>query len=106
MALRSRRVGWLLLLAAGWLLSSSAGRADEWPVKRGPSHEPVPYHFDPAQVGRLPKAFLEDVSACVVYSGTTHLVADDGITEAITHEVTRLNGRKGIEKLGEYRSIS
>src|SRR5207253_4567881 len=29
-----------------------------------------------------------------------------GTVEAISHEVTRLNSRKGIEKLGEYRSIT
>ena len=44
--------------------------------------------------------------ACILYSGTTHLVEADGTVETISHEITRLNGRKGIEKLGEYRNIA
>src|SRR5262249_31100446 len=30
----------------------------------------------------------------------------DGIVECVTHEVTRLNGRKGVDKVGEYRNIA
>jgi tetratricopeptide (TPR) repeat protein len=80
--------------------------ADDWPVPRGASHEPVPYRFDPAIVKKIPRAFLEDSSACLLYSGATHLIEADGTTETITHEVTRLNGRKGIEGLGEFRQIT
>jgi tetratricopeptide (TPR) repeat protein len=81
-------------------------RAGDWPVPRGPSHEPDPYHFDPAQFQRLPKEFLEDSAACVLYAGNTHLVEADGTIETITHEITRLNGRKGVDKLGEARNIA
>src|SRR5262249_46548487 len=42
----------------------------------------------------------------VLYAGNTHLVETDGTIETITHEITLLNGRKGIEKLGETRSIT
>ena len=80
--------------------------AGTWPVPRGPSHEPNPYRFDPAQIKRLPKAFLEDAAACILYAGNTNLVEADGTIETITHEVTRLNGRKGIEKLGEAHNIA
>jgi tetratricopeptide (TPR) repeat protein len=86
--------------------SVPAQAGDAWPVTRGPSHELKPYLFDPAQIKRLPKAFLEDAVACVLYSGNTHLVEADGTLETITHELTRLNGRKGIEKLGETRNIT
>jgi hypothetical protein len=75
-------------------------------VPRGPSREPEPHRFDPAQLTRLPKEFLEDAAACVLYAGNTHLVEPDGTIETITHEITRLNGRKGIEKLGEARNIT
>src|SRR5207302_1671811 len=44
--------------------------------------------------------------ACILYSGTTHLVESDGTIETVTHEITRLNGRKGIDKLGEYHNIT
>jgi tetratricopeptide (TPR) repeat protein len=94
----------LVLLVLG-LAGGRAAAADAWPVPRGPSREPAPYRYDPAAVKRLPRGFLDDAAACVLYSGTTHLVEPDGTVETTTHEVTRLNGRKGVEKLGEYRNI-
>jgi tetratricopeptide (TPR) repeat protein/transglutaminase-like putative cysteine protease len=81
-------------------------RGTDWPVALGPSREPVPYRYDPACWKQVPKAFLEDASACILYSATTHLLEPDGTIETITHEITRLNGRKGIDKLGEYRNIT
>lgn len=81
-------------------------RADDWPVRRGPAREPLPYRYEPAVLRTIPKDILDDTSACVLYSGTTHLIEPDGTTEAISHEVTRLNSRRGVEKLGEYRAIS
>jgi hypothetical protein len=86
-------------------LGASLHASDTWPVPRGPSHEPNPYRFDPAEIKRLPKEFLEDSAACVLYAGNTYLVESDVTLETITHEITRLNGRKGIEKLGEARNI-
>ena len=88
------------------VLAAPASAADAWPVPRGPSHEPNPYRYDPKQIQRLPKEFLEDAAACVLYAGNTHLVEPDGTLESIVHEITRLNGRKGIEKLGESRNIT
>jgi tetratricopeptide (TPR) repeat protein len=97
----------LLVLALLTLTLEGAARAaDEWPVPRGPSREPNPYRFDAAQIKELPKDFLEDAAACVLYSGSIHFVEADGTIEAVSHEVTRLNGRKGIEKLGEYKNIA
>jgi tetratricopeptide (TPR) repeat protein/transglutaminase-like putative cysteine protease len=80
--------------------------ADTWPVKRGPSREPAPYRYDAKAWGTVPKEFLEDSAACILHSGTSNLVQADGTTESIYHEITRLNSRKGVEKLGEYRSIT
>jgi tetratricopeptide (TPR) repeat protein/transglutaminase-like putative cysteine protease len=88
------------------LLLAASARADEWPVARGPSREPNPYRYDPKILKEVPRAFLEDTAACLLYSSTTYLVEADGTTETITHEVTRLNGRKGVDTLGEYNSIS
>jgi tetratricopeptide (TPR) repeat protein len=90
----------ILLIAAGQV------RADDWPVPRGASREPLPYRYDAAVLKTIPKEFLDDATAVVLYSGTTNLLEPDGTVEAISHEVTRLNSRKGIDKLGEYRSIS
>src|SRR5207237_665811 len=56
------------------LLLTAAAPAAEWPVARGPSREPEPYHYDPADARRLPKAFFEDAPACLLYAGTTYLV--------------------------------
>src|SRR5438270_10611222 len=92
----------LFLLAALATRVPAAGGADAWPVPRGPSREPVPYQYDASRWKEVPKDFLEDAPACILYSGTSHLVEANGTVETITHEVTRFNGRKGIEKLGEY----
>ncbi|HWG47318.1 MAG TPA: DUF3857 domain-containing protein [Gemmataceae bacterium] len=100
---RPLRVSLAFVLLVG--LAAPARSADAWPVPRGPSREPNPQRFDPAQIKRVPKEFLEDAAACVLYAGNTHLVEADGTVESITHEITRLNGRKGIEKLGETRNI-
>jgi tetratricopeptide (TPR) repeat protein len=81
-------------------------RADDWPVPRGPSREPAPYRYDAKVLETIPKDVLDDSTACVLYSGTTNLIEPDGTVEAISHEITRLNSRKGIEKLGEYRAIT
>jgi tetratricopeptide (TPR) repeat protein len=75
-------------------------------VSRGPSREPNPYRYDPKVLEKVPRAFLDDSVATVLYSGNNHLVEKDGTIETVTHEVTRLNGRKGVEKLGEYRNIA
>jgi tetratricopeptide (TPR) repeat protein len=84
----------------------AAGAADTWPVPRGPSHEPEPFQFDASKPPAVPAEFLDDAVACVLYAGNSHLVEPDGTVETITHEVTRLAGRKGVEKLGEYRNIA
>src|SRR5262245_25132206 len=93
---------WSLLVV--FLLAANL-RADEWPVARGPSREPLPHRYDASVLKTIPKDVLDDSIACVLYSATTHLLGADGTDEAISHEITRLNSRKGIEKLGEYRSI-
>ena len=88
-----------------FVAARQAPAADTWPVPRGPSREPAPYQYDAKIWRQVPKEFREDAPAVILYSGTTHIIEDDGTVETITHEVTRLNGRKGIESLGEYRSI-
>ena len=92
-----------LLLA----FAAAAGRADDkWPVPVGPSHEPAPFHYDAKLWKDVPKDYLDDAAACILYAGTTYLVEPDGTVETVVHDVTRLNGRKGVEKLGEYRNIA
>ncbi len=97
---RSLSAGFLLLLLA------FPARAADWPVPRGASNEPVPYRYNPESVKKVPAPFLDDAPACTLYSGVTYVVEEDGTIENITHEVTRLNSRKAIDKLGEYRTIS
>jgi tetratricopeptide (TPR) repeat protein/transglutaminase-like putative cysteine protease len=75
-------------------------------VPRGASHEPVPYVYDPAAWKAVPKAFLDDGPACVLHGGTTFLVEPSGTVEEVLHEVMRLNNRRGVELLGEFRSIA
>ncbi|MCI0458320.1 MAG: tetratricopeptide repeat protein [Gemmataceae bacterium] len=95
-----------LLAIAFCLLGGSAPGGEKWPVPRGPSREPSPYRHNPAVLKKLPPEFLDDFAACILYYGATHLLEADGSVESITHEVTRLNGRKGVERYGEYRGIS
>ena len=101
------RHGSALLVALFVLVFVPAARSADatWPVPRGPSHEPAPYRYDPAAWKAVPHDFLDDAAACILYAGTSYLVEADGTVETITHEITRLNGRKGVEKLGEYRNI-
>ena len=80
--------------------------AADWPVQRGPSHEPQPVRYDPKQWQSVPRPFLDDSAACILYSGISYLIEPDGTQEIISHEITRLAGRKAIEKLGEFRGIS
>ena len=97
--------GTLLVLA--FLVAAAVARpADDWPVPRGPSREPVPYRYDVAVWKKVPRKFIEDTPACVLYAGTNFLVDQDGTIENVIHEITRLNGRKGIESLGEFHHIS
>jgi tetratricopeptide (TPR) repeat protein len=90
-----------------FLLTCGVARAeDAWPVKRGSSREPAPYRYDAKSWTKVPRDFLDDYAACILYYGTNHTIEADGTVETTTHEITRLNGRRGIESLGEYRGIS
>jgi tetratricopeptide (TPR) repeat protein/transglutaminase-like putative cysteine protease len=89
-----------------FLFSLPTQAADEWPVGRGPSREPDPYKLDPKALAAIPKSLIDDNVAVVVYAGSTYRVEADGTIETTTHEITRLGGRKAIEKLGEFRNIS
>ncbi|HJZ89558.1 MAG TPA: DUF3857 domain-containing protein [Gemmataceae bacterium] len=95
-----------ITLLATLLIASYAQAAKEWPVPRGPSREPDPYAYNPADWKGVPKDFLDDAPACYLRSWSTHLVEEDGTVETITHEVMRLNSRKAVEQLGEHRSIT
>lgn len=96
----------LAALLACFLLCQSAPAAEQaWPVARGPSREPAPYRFDRTTMRLVPKPFLEDAAAVLLYACSNYLVEKDGTLETVTHEITRLNGRKGVEKLGEFRGI-
>ncbi|HBI41920.1 MAG TPA: hypothetical protein DDY78_03560, partial [Planctomycetales bacterium] len=95
----------LVLLALG-CLATVARAADKWPVPFAPSHEPSPFHYDSKLWKEAPKNYIDDAAACILHASSTYLVEPDGTIETIVHDVTRLNGRKGVEKLGEYRNIA
>ncbi len=100
-----RAVSYVAVLV-GLLLVSPSHAADAWPVPRGPSTEPEPYVVDVKKTNTIPKAFLDDASACILYAGCTYRLEADGTLQTIIHEVTRLNSRKSVEDLGEHRGIS
>jgi tetratricopeptide (TPR) repeat protein len=85
---------------------ASPVQAAGWLVPRGPSPESEPYRYDPAMLRKIPRDFLDDAPACVLYAATNYLVEPDGTVEIVVHDVTRLNSRKSIERLGEYRQIT
>src|SRR5689334_16149495 len=105
MASASRWLG-VLALVVLTCPATAAPEPKDWPVARGPSHEPAPYHFDAKKPPAIPPEFLDDATACVLYSGTSYTIEADGTVESTFHEVTRLNSRKGIERLGEHRGIT
>ncbi|MBO0697581.1 MAG: DUF3857 domain-containing protein, partial [Zavarzinella sp.] len=80
--------------------------AKDWPVPRGPSHEPDPYTYNPADWKAVPKDFLDGAPACFLRASSTNLVEADGTTETIVHEIVRLNSRKAVEDLGEHRAMT
>jgi len=102
-----QRHGTLVLVALFLLSVTPAARPadDTWPVPRGPSAEPAPYRYDPAAWKTVPREFLDDAPACTLYAATTYLIEADGTVESISHELTRFNSRKAVEKLGEYKNI-
>ena len=106
MARPHRLVRPLLTLLILGCVAAAVRADDKWPVPVGPSHEPAPFHYDAKLWKDVPKDYLDDAAACILYAGTTYLVEPDGTIETIAHDVTRLNGRKGVEKLGEYRNIA
>jgi tetratricopeptide (TPR) repeat protein/transglutaminase-like putative cysteine protease len=85
-----------------------AARAESpaWPVSVGPPRSSAPVRYEPGAWKDVPAEFLDDAAACFLYSGTTQRLETDGTTESTTHEIIRLNGRKGIDQLGEYRTIT
>jgi tetratricopeptide (TPR) repeat protein/transglutaminase-like putative cysteine protease len=78
----------------------------DWPVPRGSSNEPVPYHYNPAILKTVPRAFFDDAAACILYVASSHRVQADGTIETVSHDITRLGSRKGIDHLGEYQGIT
>src|SRR5262249_40361454 len=96
----------LLSLVILCLSGSTAQAVPDWPIPRAASHEPHPYVYDPAQWRHVPIKFLDDAPACTLYSGVSYRIEPDGTVETICHEITRLNSRKAVEKLGEYHNIA
>ncbi len=101
----SRTIRFMVLMGAVFVAAGQSLGAS-WPVTRGPSREPNPYHYDPAIWKTVPAEFLDDAPACILFAATTNLVEADGTIETITHEITRPASRKSVEKLGEFRAIS
>jgi tetratricopeptide (TPR) repeat protein len=96
----------VLLACFGFGAAPSVRAGDEWPVPRGPAREPAAYKYEPTALEGVPKAFLEEHAGCYLYSGNIQTIEADGTVEASYHEVIRLNGRKGIDNLGEYRTVT
>ncbi|MFQ3592710.1 MAG: DUF3857 and transglutaminase domain-containing protein [Gemmataceae bacterium] len=91
------------LLFSGWYPALKAAPLAD--ITRGPSREPDPFRFQFKHVKELPKSLLDEATAIVLYAATTYRLEADGTIETTTHEVTRLNSRTAVEKLGEFRGM-
>ncbi len=99
----SRRITISIAICLAVTMGVRAG--EHWPVQRGNSREPQPYRYHDKAWKNVPRDFLENASACILYYATSYRLEADGTVETTVHEITRLNGRRGVEKLGEYRGI-
>src|SRR5713101_937460 len=77
-----------LVWADGGGFVETEDAAQTWPVPRGPAHDLAPYQYDAGILKSVPKEFLEDAPACILYTSVTNLVEPDGTVETITHEIT------------------
>src|SRR5437773_1102515 len=98
-----RRITLVFLVA---IAGRSAALEPTWPVERGPAANPPPYVYKPESLRDLPAEYLNDAAACYLYSGTVQSLAADGVLTSTTMEAIRLNTRRGIDQVGEYRSIT
>jgi hypothetical protein len=76
----------------------------DWPVERGFAKPKVEFRAE--MVRSAPAGYLQDAAACYLYSGTHHTLDRDGTLHAATQELIRLNTRRGIDQMGEFRSIA
>jgi Domain of Unknown Function with PDB structure (DUF3857)/Transglutaminase-like superfamily len=88
------------------MLAPARGLDKDLPVERGPARELVPFVFDRDALKKAPPEFLRDYPACYLHASTSHRIETDGAVETVTHEVIRLNNRKGIDQVGEHRNVS
>jgi tetratricopeptide (TPR) repeat protein len=95
----------IIVTALALAPSAIRGEGQEWPVLRAAAKAAL-CSFDPAFCDTLPAGFLDDAPVCVLFSGTTHRLFPDGTVEMTVQELIRLNGRKGIDQMGEYKTIT
>src|SRR5947209_11058902 len=95
----------ILVAALAFAPAVAHGEGQDWPVLRAAAKAAL-CTFDPACCEKLPAGFLDDAPVCVLFSGTTHRLFADGTVELSTQELIRLNGRKGIDQMGEYKTIT
>lgn len=93
---------WLFLYCS--LVPAEAPKT--WPVKVAPAREPASAKFSPELVKAAPAEFLDDYPACVLHAATKYRIEADGTVEITCQELIRLNARKGIEQVGEYKTIT
>ncbi len=87
-------------------LAPACGLEKDQTVERGPARELVPFVFDRDALKKAPPEFLHDYPACYLHASTSHRIESDGAVETVTHEVIRLNNRKGIDQIGEHRNVT
>ena len=87
-------------------LSPVRGLDKDSMVERAPAHDLVPFVYDPGSLKKVPVACLTDYPAYYIHASTSYRIEADGAIESTTHEVIRLNNRKGIDQIGEHRNVT
>lgn len=95
---------WLVISVVLFVSNSGIAGEREWPIARAPAETKIKYSAD--MLRGVPAEYLQDAAACYLYSGTAHTLERDGTLNATTHELVRLNTRRGIDQMGEYQSIT
>jgi hypothetical protein len=98
---------WTLAWVGILLVAAPLSAEEKWPVKRGPSREPTPYRYRREQLDNIPREFLEEADACIVYMADVRLLSGPPHSqeEFVHHRVIRCNRAAAFPQVGEFRDI-
>jgi Domain of Unknown Function with PDB structure (DUF3857)/Transglutaminase-like superfamily len=101
---------WSLAWVAVLFVVAPISAEERWPVKRGPSPEPLPYRYQPGDLHQIPSEFLERDDGCIVYLADVRLIQvrpgePGALGDWVHHRVIRCNRPAAFFQVGEFRDI-